>query len=1042
MRRTIHELFERQVEAVPENLAVLYDGDGLTYRELNERANRFARTLRKKNIKPDDVVGIIAERSVETVVGIIAVLKAGGCYMPVAPDYPPERISYMLKESKAAALLTQQSFTENIDYSGELIDLKNESNYEGAENNLEAVNTPSDLAYVIFTSGTTGKPKGAMAEHKNVVNLVNALSEAIYAKYTDALNIALVAPFTFDASVKQLFPCLLLGHTLIIVPEDARLDGKELMGFFRRYRIDITDGTPAHLKMLLSSETAIVGRLPVKHYIIGGEALAKNIAEEFLSKFSDKPLITNVYGPTECTDVTTLFTIEWEQLGKFDSIPIGRPIKNAKVYILKADKSPAAAGETGELYIGGEGVGRGYLNREELTRESFMNHSFVREDRVYKTGDLVKQLEDGNIYYIERVDNQVKIRGFRIEPGEIENEILRLGFIKEVSVIARDGINNEKYLCAYYVPQRACSAQQIKEQLAKSLPYYMLPSFYVQLEKLPLTTNGKLDKASLPEPDASMAITGGYSAPENEIEAKLAEIWEQLLGVERVGVRDDFFELGGHSLRANVLASKIEKEFQVRIPIRAIFKTPTVRALADCIRKSGKTSCSRIEPIARKEYYELSSAQRWIFMSHYMAGGDISWNMPGLMLIEGPLEEGRFAEAFRRLVKRHETMRTSFELLEGAPIQRVHDDAVLEIINSGCGEEELEELLKKFIKPFDLSKAPLLRVELLKISEVRHALLFDMHHIVFDGVSVNILVAELLDLYRGEELPELKIQYRDYAHWMNGRLLSEEYKNHEKFWLETLSGDIPELDFPCDYSRSGVSNADGDRLVFALGTELAGYVRRLASENRSTLFMILLAAYNVLLYKYTGQEDFIVGTFAAGRPAADLENIIGMFVNTVVMRNFPDGQKSFKEFLAEVKENSLKAYEHQDYPFEEILAKLRIKREPGKNPVFDTMFILQNFDSAKYCAEGLEFIQRDVNLKVSPLNMIIEARELEDDIKFTFTYKTSLFKAGTAQNIVNDYLNILKTAVDNCNLEIDKFEAGIEKVELENVFDDMIDFNF
>lgn len=578
--------------------------------------------------------------------------------------------------------------------------------------------------------------------------------------------------------------------------------------------------------------------------------------------------------------------------------------------------------------------------------------------------------------------------------------------------------------------------------MQKTLPYYMMPSFYVQMDKLPLTANGKIDRKALPEPDASMAITEDYTAPENEIEAKLAEMWENLLGVQRVGVNDDFFELGGHSLRANVLTSKIEKEFRVRIPIRVIFKTPTVRALADYIRKTEKNSYRKIERIGQKEYYELSSAQRWIFMSHYLADGDVSWNMPGLMLIEGQLDEARFAEAFKKLVKRHETMRTSFELLNGMPVQRVHENAQLEVINSKCSENELEELLKKFIKPFDLTEAPLLRVKLLRLSEAKHALLFDMHHIVFDGVSVDILVRELLVLYCGKQLPELKIQYRDYAHWMNKMLQSESYKNHEKFWLDTLSGELPELNFPCDYSRMSVHNVDGDRIVFTLGTELSSAAKAIASENRATLFMVLLAAYNVLLYKYTGQEDIIIGTFVAGRPSADLENIIGMFVNTVVMRNFPVGEKSYKAFLNEVKENSLKAYEHQDYPFEEVLAKLRLKREPGKNPVFDTMFILQNFDSAKFCAEGLEFIQRDVNLKVSPLDMIVEARELEDDIKFTFTYKTSLFKQDTAQKIVDDYLNILKTAVDNCDLEINKFEAGIEKVKLENVFDESIDFNF
>ncbi|MGB8452386.1 MAG: amino acid adenylation domain-containing protein, partial [Anaerocolumna sp.] len=1017
--KTIPQIFEEQAEKTPDRAAVEFEENCLTYGELNARSNQLARELRKKGAGPGKTVGLMVERSVEMMVGIMAVLKAGSAYLPIDPLYPEARIKYMLEDSKTGILLTQTDLPNKVQFAGEILDLKDEKLYQEDDSNLAPVNTPEDLAYVIYTSGTTGKPKGVMIEHRNVLNLTAGLNKHIYGRYDKTLKVALVAPYVFDASVKQIFPALLLGHTLCIVPEEARLDGQSLLRYYTGHSVDVSDGTPTHIRLLENAIPEGDDVLKVKHFVIGGEALGIKTVRSFYDRLTgEKPKITNVYGPTECCVDSTLFLIENETVGGLSSIPIGVPLYNDKVYILGKNQEVLPVGAAGELYISGDGVGRGYLNNAELTEGRFVENPFIPDSRMYRTGDLARWLPDGNIEFLGRIDYQVKIRGYRIELGEIENQLLKHESVKEAVVIDREDTYGTKYLCAYVVGNRELKTAEFREHLLKALPDYMVPSYFLQLEGLPVTFNGKLDRKSLPEPEGSIDTGTEYVAPEGEVEEKLAGIWQEVLKMDRVGAKDNFFELGGHSLKATVIASRVHKEFNTNIPLKEIFTRPTVREMAEYIKTAKEDMYASIQPVEKAEYYPMSSAQKRVYILSQLEDSETVYNMPGALVIEGSMDVEKAETAFKKFIRRHETLRTSFEMMDGEPVQRVHEEADFTVVYKETAEEKIEDLLNEFIKPFDLSIAPLLRVGLVKTGENRHVLLFDMHHIISDGVSMEILVREFSTLYEGKELKSLRLQYRDYSAWQNKMYEDGTLKQQENHWLETFEGEIPVLNMPLDYPRPAVQSFEGDRIRFSLDREISEKLNGVAKENGATMYMLLLAAYNTLLYRYTGQEDIIVGSPIAGRPHADLQNIIGMFVNTLAMRNFPQGEKTFAEFLAEVREKALGAYENQDYPFEELVEKLKLKRDVSRSALFDTFFALQNVDTAALKMGGLTIIPYNYDVRMSKFDIALTAKEEDSGINFELAYCTRLFGKETMSRIASHYVTLLEEIARNPQVRI------------------------
>jgi len=1028
--KTVSGLFEEQVEKTPESVAVTCEDSTLTYRELNEKANLVASTITKKGIVKDSVVGIMTERSLEMIVGILGVLKAGCGYMPIDPSYPIDRINHMLSDSNCSLVITASDdfYVERL-CQKEFINIgKIKMDSPEDISNKESSITSGNLAYVIYTSGSTGKPKGVMIEQRSVINLVEGLKERIYKYYKNSLKVALLASFSFDASVQQIFAALLNGHNLNIVPDDVKKSGEELLKFYIKNSIEISDGTPVHLGLLSEYASKYSDSLTVKHFIIGGDKLLSSIVEDFYSKFDEnKPSITNIYGPTECCVDSTAYNVELNEISDFDVIPIGKPLCNQQVYILDDNMESVPVGVVGQMYIAGDGLARGYLNSQDMTDERFVPNPFAPGKRLYKTGDYARWLKDGNIEFLGRMDNQVKLRGYRIELGEIESELLRHPLIKEATVIS-GGDENDKYLCAYFVSKKELVVRELREHLLSALPDYMVPSYFVRVDSIPLTNSGKIDRKALPEPNGSVQTGTVYEAPSGEIEEKLVEIWEDVLAISSIGVNHNFFELGGHSLKAMVILAKIHKQLNVDMPLREIFRLPTIKLQAEYIGNSEKREYQSIKPVGNRELYPVSSAQRRLYVLNSVEGDNIAYNIPEIMIIEGELDVERFKEAIAIVTKRHKVLRSSFEMSDGELLQRVHENIELDFTyktaqdNTSNEQSKVGSFVEEFIRPFNLNNAPLLRTSIVKIDTKKYLLMFDMHHIISDGLSIGILKKEISEIYNGKSLPEMTIQYGDYAVWQNEMLKTKSFRKQEEYWLNNLSGEIPVLNIPTDFPRPLMQSYEGNSISFEMDEEVMRKLDLIAKEMGSTMYMVLLSAYSILLSKYSGQEDIIIGSPIAQRPNAELESLIGMFVNTLAIRTKPSANMTIKEMLRKVRETALNAFDNKDYSFEDLVEKLDIKRDMSRNPLFDTMFVLQNTKDDTFCLESLKSKPYKVEHILSKFDLTLYAFEGNGKTIFTIEYCTKLFKKESIERLKDHFINVLRSfasGIDNKICEID-----------------------
>jgi len=1028
--KTVYQLFEEQVIKTPDNIAVIFEGKELTYSQLNKKANQLARTLREKGVKGDSIVAIMTERSLEMIIGIMAVVKAGGAYLPISPEYPDERIKYMLVDSGAAVLLVQsREVWEQKPELGEVsvisISLEDESLYSVEDTNLEMINTPKDLAYVIYTSGSTGKPKGAMIEHYSLVNRLNWMQK----KYPigEGDTILQKTPYTFDVSVWEMFWWSIQGARVCFLKPGGERDPGAIVDMIEQRQITTMHFVPSMLTAFLTYiENGIdtIRLKSLKQVFASGEALNVQQVTKFNKHLYENngTKLHNLYGPTEATVDVSYFDCSTGE--EFEIIPIGKPIDNINLFILNSEGGLQPIGVPGELFIAGDGLARGYLNRPELTAERFIKNPFeaVADERMYKTGDLARWLPDGNIEYLGRIDNQVKVRGYRIELGEIEAELIKNPEISEAVVTVRDDEDGSRYLCAYIVAARNLSVSELRSHLSKNLPEYMIPSYFVKLESIPLTSNGKVDRKGLPKPEGEINTGKVFEAPVNQVEEKLLTIWQEVLGVEKISTNDNFFELGGHSLKAANLAVKIHKVFRVGVTLGDIFTATTIKKLSVLIGEAIEKEFISIEKIEVKEYHPVSSSQKRLFIINRLEGSNTTYNLPSMVMIEGPLDIQRFKNVFSSMIKRHESLRTSFKLIGEDPVQIIHDEVDFDIEYFESDEKNLKEIAGKFIRPFDLEKAPLIRVALVKIGTEKHLLAFDLHHIIADGVSAVILVKEFAKAYTDEELPPLKLQYKDFAAWQNELNSGEEIEKQKQYWLEAFKGTIPVLNLPTDYTRPSVPNNEGEKLTFKLDNEIVSGLKQIASGKGATLYMVMLAAYNTLLYRYTGQEDIVVGSPTAGRQHADLENMIGMFVNTLALRNYPEGKKSFNDFLEEVKVNSLKAYENQDYQFEKLVDNLDIPRDMSRNPLFDTMFVFQNMGIPQMDIEGLKFLPYSFENRVSKFDLTFEVVENDEDIRLNIEYCTKLFKTQSVESIARHYMNIILEIIKNPDVKLNEIE--------------------
>ncbi|WP_052675795.1 non-ribosomal peptide synthetase [Paenibacillus sp. IHBB 10380] len=1032
---TISELFEEQVAKTPKQAAVVYEGQEWTYEDLNARSNQVARVLRKHGVGAETIVGIMVERSLEMMAGILGILKAGGAYLPIDPDYPSERIAYMLEDSGTKMLLTQKRLTDRVAFEGSIVALDEAGVYAEEESgNIAREHTAASLAYVIYTSGSTGKPKGVMVEQRNVVRLL--FNDKNLFDFGDTDTWTLFHSFCFDFSVWEMYGALLYGGKLIVVPQQTVKNPQHFLQLLKDQQVTILNQTPMYFYQLLHEEGSEVGeKLAVRNVIFGGEALSPSILKEWKRKHPDIRLI-NMYGTTETTVHVTYKEITEVEIAQGKS-NIGKPIPTLRAYILDKQQRIQPIGIQGELYVAGEGVARGYLNRPELTEEKFVENPFAPGERMYRTGDLARWLPDGNLEYLGRIDEQVKIRGFRIELGEVHEQLMKHEAVEDAVVIARKGEEGQSYLCAYVVTEEELPVSAWRKHMGESLPEYMIPSYFVRMEKLPLTPNGKVDRKALPAPEGAVHTGVEYVAPRNDVEAKLADIWSEVLGLERIGVRDNFFELGGHSLKAMMLVLRIHQELQVEVPLREVFGNATIEAMADYLQEAEKKSYTPIEQVEARAFYPVSPAQKRVYVVQQLEGAGVSYNMPTVLKLEGKLDRGRLGAALQTVVNRHEALRTSFDMADGELVQRVHAEVELAVAYEEASVEEIERLIETFIRPFDLSQAPLLRAGIIQLGKEGHVLMVDMHHIISDGVSINLFMQEFMQAYEGRELGEPGIQYKDYAVWQQERIRKGDIEKQEQYWLEAFAGEVPVLELPKDYPRPAVQQFEGASVGCVLGEEYSQKLATLSRERGATLYMTLLAAYTVLLSKYTGQEDIVVGTPIAGRGHADLGEVIGMFVNTLALRNRPQGEKTFVSYLEDVKAQVLQAYENQEYPLEELVEKLGVRRDLSRNPLFDTLFTLQNVEIKEFGLEGLKVSPYWYEGKIAKFDVSVQAVEGEGKLYFHVEYGSRLFRQETMERWSSHWLRLLEQVADQPEIKLSDIELLTEE-EREQV---LVSFN-
>ncbi|MCP3773384.1 amino acid adenylation domain-containing protein [Paenibacillus sp. MZ04-78.2] len=991
---TIHRLFAEQTRRTPDRPAIVDGKDCLTYRQLDEQSNRMARVLIELGVQEANTfVAVMMRPTLSMFAGILAVLKAGAAYVPIDPNYPPERIRYILEDSGAKLLLTEGESALPFAYEGQVVDLADRRMHDGDASPLPEFAEPSGLAYVIYTSGSTGQPKGTLIEHRSLVHFCEW--HCSYFGVTMEDRSSKYCSVGFDASILETFPYLISGAAVHIIPEHIRLDAAELNGYFNRHGITIS-----FLPTQLGEQFMKLPNRSLRVLMTGGEKLKTFHPQSYL--------IYNVYGPTENTIITTTQLVAAHS----DNIPIGKPLNNVRLYILDACGEPQPVGVPGELCISGIGLARGYLNWPQLTEEKFVAHPFREGERLYRTGDLARWLPDGSIEYVGRLDHQVKIRGFRVETGEIEQRLRLHDRVLDCIVIAREDDAGRAYLCAYVVSEEPLTRSELSAFLAEQLPNYMVPSWFVMLSRLPINANGKVDRRALPEPERE-AESASYAPPASEAEQGLAELWKELLGLRTVGVHDRFFDAGGHSLHVAVLRGKIERRFGVRLSIAELFEHATIREQAERIGQAGKPAGGgqAIEKAPEREHYPLHPAQKRLFFIGQMEQVGTAYNTPMLLKIEGSVDRRRMERTFEQMIERHESLRTAFAWVDGELAQTIWPRATFQMQFHAAAEEEAERLMSAFVVPFDLGKSLLFRAGLISCSEELHYLMLDFHHIIVDGVSMHVFFEEWSRLYRGEELPRPTIQFKDYAFWLNGRKPEEEAQQRE-YWLAALSGELPILQLPTDKERPGFQSFRGDTYPLRLDAGLTVRLKQFALRTDTTLYMILLAAYNVLLARYSGQEDIIVGVPVASRPQTELQPLIGMFVNTMPVRSFPERTKTFANYLQELKSILLAAFEHQDYDLERMMQSLRIPRVPERSPLFDTIFVMQN--TGRTTTPSIDGSRITVQRYVDPISkydLILDAKEMEETLRIDFQYCTDLFVRDTIERMANQYVRILEDAL-------------------------------
>jgi amino acid adenylation domain-containing protein len=1040
---SIHELFEARAEQNPGDTAVVFEDNKLTYAELNRRANQLAHYLRTQGIGPDVPVAILAERSCEMVVGWLGILKAGGAYVPMDPLYPGQRLALMLKDSKAPVVLTMASMKDRLpEYQGRILSLDSDADeFEKAPGTNPSVKvSATNLAYVIYTSGSTGEPKGVAVPHRAVNRLV---CNTDYLQVEASDRVAQASNASFDAATFEIWGALLHGAQLVSIAHEMTLNPKAFADFLDRQRITVLFITTALFnQMARDVPKAFCG---LRALLFGGEAVDPSWVRQVLSNGPPQRLL-HVYGPTETTTFATWYEVKEVPEGAL-TVPIGIPIANTQAYILDRDLQPVSVGDPGELYLGGDGLAREYLNEPELTAERFIPDPFGdgRESRLYSTGDTVRFLSNGSIEFLGRIDDQVKIHGFRIEPGEIEAMLSLHPGIHETVVMVREDQRSEKRLVAYLVlaEQQQPSRADLRSFLKERLPDYMLPHAFMVLDNFPLTPNGKVNRRALPIPDwHKRDVDLEFVPPSTPIEEMLAGIWCEMLGVSQVSMDDNFFELGGHSLVASRFISRVRESLKVELLIQAIFEKPTVAELAKIIEKDHHGELSRqfspIQPVSRDQELPLSCSQERVWFIQQLDTASIAYNFQATFRFKGLLNVTALEESLSEIVRRHEIFRTTFPAIDGRPVQIIHEarPVKLSIVNIQAFPESEREakgqrlIKEEFQKPFDLNQLPLIRWTLLQLREEEYLLVHVEHHLVHDGWSFNVFLEELMELYKAysrgnpSPLPELPVQFADFAYWQHQWMQGEEIEAQLTYWKKKLADSPTELQLPFDYPRAAAQSFKGGSLRLELPRDLCESLRDLSRKKATTLFMTMQTAFVTLLHRYSGQRDICVGAGVANRRWRETEGMIGMIINNVVLRTDLSGNPTFIKLLHRIREVTLEAYANQDVPFDKVVDAVQPVRDMSRNPLYQVMF---GFHDSPLPAlefpgltvdvmEGLsnesaKFDMTVVLIPRSEQHVGMSSKVVDEGITIIWEYNTGLFDKSTIIRMVDHYQTLLRGIV-------------------------------
>ncbi|HYG62093.1 MAG TPA: amino acid adenylation domain-containing protein, partial [Thermoanaerobaculia bacterium] len=1020
----LQKLFAAHAARTPDASAVAYGDELVTYGALKRRADRLAGHLATLGVGPECVVAVAMERSVELIVAVLGTLTAGGAYLPLDPGYPRERLAFMLEDSGAKVLLTQEALL------GDLPAFRGDTVCLGAGDDAVAAAAPrsprgpveltaelASPAYVIYTSGSTGRPKAVVVPHRGLANLA-PVQARLFGVGPGSRVLQFASP-SFDASVSEIAMSLGSGALIRLAPRESLLPGADLERLLRERAITTVTLPPSALALLWDEALPDLACL-----VVAGEACPVDLA----ARWSAGRRFVNAYGPSEGTVCATAGEVGGRRLD------IGRPIANVEVHLLDRHLQPVPVSVPGELCLGGVGVARGYLGRPDLTAERFIPHALdgprgESGGRLYRTGDLARWLPDGSLQFLGRIDRQVKVRGFRIEPGEIEALLRRQPAVRDAVVEVRGDTQDGGRLVAYVVPAGGAAsvpAGALRDALRGALPEHMVPAAFVMLEALPLTPNGKVDRRALPAPN--LAPAASYAAPRDPVEEVVADVWSELLAVERVGIHDDFFGLGGHSLLGARLMSRLFHVFGVELPLRALFEFPTVAGLAAqlaaALRQGAGSETPPIERVEGEAEAPLSFAQQRLWWIHQLEPESPAYNLPVALRLHGRFIPQLLEAALGEIVRRHEVLRTTFPAVEGRPVQRISPPRPLRsplVDLSGLPGPRAEAAAAELagaeaLRAFDLSSGPLLRVALLRLGGDDHVLLFTLHHIVSDGWSTGVLVREAGELYRAflagrpSPLPPLPIQYADFARWQRRWLQGEVLSGQLAYWTSRLAGAPSVLELPADRPRPAVLSGRGGVREILLPADLTAALAALGRREGATLFMTLLAAFYLLLSRYTGRIDLVVGTDVANRSRAETEDLIGFFINQLVLRADLAGDPPFRELLGRVREMALEAYARQDLPFDRLVEELRPERDLSRQPVFQVFFTLQNLPRVPLELPGLTSSLLAAGGGTAKFDLSVGVKEEPAGLRVSAEYSSDLFDAATIDRLLGHFAALLGSA--------------------------------